>query len=282
VREYPLFLPYGEDHLAAVLSVPDTEPAGLVVLTTGGAAGRSHRHQLWTRTARRLATESGLASLRLDYRGTGDATGTVQEWRMSEPPTEQVHAAVAFATDALGVRHFATMGNCMGSLVALSLAADMPGCVGAFCIRHPVLEAGHVTRTLVRARRTGLAAFVRSRPGLSRLAKPLVRKRRKASGGVRPTLGRALRNGRVLMLFSQEDVDGNKRLGVELGRLRDQIPPQLKARFELRILPGGGLVGFESLDAQAAIMDAAVELMGSLFGGPSAVEGAAWERARSR
>src|SRR5207249_4135911 len=66
VKEYPVFLPFGDEHLALVLTVPEGAPAGVVLLLTGGSAARSHRFQLWTRVARSLAKEHALASARLD------------------------------------------------------------------------------------------------------------------------------------------------------------------------------------------------------------------------
>src|SRR2546426_8495657 len=38
VKEYPVFVPYGAEHLGAVVTLPEAEPAGLVLLVTGTGA----------------------------------------------------------------------------------------------------------------------------------------------------------------------------------------------------------------------------------------------------
>src|SRR5205807_1730181 len=41
VKEFPVFVPDGADHFGAVITVPDSEPKGLVLLLTGTGAARS-------------------------------------------------------------------------------------------------------------------------------------------------------------------------------------------------------------------------------------------------
>jgi alpha-beta hydrolase superfamily lysophospholipase len=87
MKEFPFFVPYEDQFLAGTLTVPDRDPEALVLLLAGTGAPRSHRFQLWTRTARGLA-EHGLASVRLDYRGIGASRswGTSGPSRPSPPP----------------------------------------------------------------------------------------------------------------------------------------------------------------------------------------------------
>ena len=44
MKEYQVFIPYGEERIAAAVTVPDEAVRGLVVLSTGLGATRSHRH----------------------------------------------------------------------------------------------------------------------------------------------------------------------------------------------------------------------------------------------
>ena len=119
MREYPLFVPHDSGHLAAVLTVPDDDADGLVVLVTGIGAPRSHRFQMWTRLARRLA-DRGLASVRFDYHGMGDSTGTALEWG-DDWDTVLLAETMAVANEAMratGTRRVAIAGNCAGAELA--------------------------------------------------------------------------------------------------------------------------------------------------------------------
>ena len=78
MNEHPMFVPWADgEHLAAMLTVPDAPSRGLVLLLQGLGPPRSHRYQLWTRTARALA-ERGIASVRMDYPQVGDSTGRIE------------------------------------------------------------------------------------------------------------------------------------------------------------------------------------------------------------
>ena len=96
---------------------------------------------MFQRMARRLA-DRGLASLRLDYAGTGDSTGAVSSWSLADlgGETEQARAALETARDAIGSGPFAVAGICYGGRIALELIKDKD-CVGALCMSPPVIEA---------------------------------------------------------------------------------------------------------------------------------------------
>jgi hypothetical protein len=132
MRETPFFVPYGEDHLAAVICVPEGAPRSLVLLLQGGSAPRGHNNQKWTRLARELAG-SGIASVRMDYVGMGDSTGSYQ-FEVTAPPVEQAEAVLAAAQAAVGLDHYAVVGNCIGLRTAFTLAGRVPGCLGVAAI----------------------------------------------------------------------------------------------------------------------------------------------------
>jgi hypothetical protein len=132
VNETPFYAPYGEDHLAAVLCVPEEAPRALVLLLQGGSSTRGHNNQKWTRLARELAG-LGIASVRMDYAGMGDSTGSYQ-FEVSAPPVEQAEAVLFTAQAALGMDRYAVVGNCIGLRTAFTLAGRVPGCLGVGAI----------------------------------------------------------------------------------------------------------------------------------------------------
>lgn len=132
MNEYPLFVPFEDQHLAAVVTVPEVRIRGLAVLLQGLGAPRSHRYGLWTWTARTLA-DRGIASVRLDYPELGDSTG-VARLAMDDTPLPHTVAVIDTVREALGVREFATTGNCLGAKISLELAAGVDGCVSVGCI----------------------------------------------------------------------------------------------------------------------------------------------------
>jgi pimeloyl-ACP methyl ester carboxylesterase len=268
VRHYPVFVPHGEYRLASVITVPDREPNGLVMLLTGGSAARSHRFKVWARTAERLANEHGLASVRMDYRGTGDSTGTLRQWRMSEMPVSQAVDVLRFAQRAVGIDKVAVVGNCMGARLALEVAAQVPECTAAVCIRTPILGPSAISKLLERAGRSRLGFPVRSNGFIRRvLIRRLVTRKRKSSSGVRGPVSRALDHGSLLFLYSKQDFTFNEQVRRELNSMAARLRPRHRDRYELRVLSGGQLKGFESLDIQTQVIDTVVDWIGVRFGG---------------
>ena len=109
MKEYPFFVTHGSDRLAAVLSVPEPGPLrGLVLQLMGVGPDEIVGSMMFQRMARRLA-DRGLASLRLDYAGTGDSTGAVSSWSLADlgGETEQARAVLQTARDAIGGGRYA-------------------------------------------------------------------------------------------------------------------------------------------------------------------------------
>jgi len=279
MREYPLFVPYGDEHIAVVLTVPDSDPVGLVALLTGGSSARSHLYGVWTRTARRLADERGLASIRFDYLGTGDSTGILPEWRLANMPVDQVLAAIRFGMSAAGVDRLAITGFCMGGRVGLSIAADAPDCAGAILVRVPVLEPSGVSDAVRRARAMRLASALDrrlKREGvLRRLLRPLVRRKRKASPAMRRGLASALDHGRLLLLYDEEDFTFGTQVRRALDRIIGSLSEAQRGNYELRVLPGRGMQALQSQEIQEELIDAIVGWSGDLFGPARTADGVA-------
>ncbi|MGH3072860.1 MAG: alpha/beta hydrolase, partial [Gaiellaceae bacterium] len=138
MTEFPIFVPSGDDHVAAVVTVPDGEPRGLVLLLAGTGRHNAIGSTLSACLSVELARH-GLASARLDYAGVGDSPGLVGKWSPSDnsAATRQAGAVLAAAQETLGVERFAQVGTCYGSRIALALVED-PGCVGAVCLAPPI------------------------------------------------------------------------------------------------------------------------------------------------
>jgi alpha/beta superfamily hydrolase len=261
VKEYSVFIPYDREHLAAVITVPEQDPTGLVLLTTGTGAPRSHRFQLWTRLARRLA-EDGLASVRMDYLGIGDSSGRILERRMGEleKRVDEALAVARFSSDAVGTSRLITLGNCSGGLIGLGVAAKSPTCVGAICILPRVLQPTKANEVVIGLRRSRLASLARSNALLRPIAQSLRGRKGKPRPGLTEWVASVLARGSVLFVFSEADTDAyNERARQQIERMISRLPQPQQKRFELRLLPGGPLSGFESLDIQQDVIDAVEE-----------------------
>jgi pimeloyl-ACP methyl ester carboxylesterase len=125
--DHPMFVPVLGEYIASVLSLPDSDPRGLVVLLQGLGAARSHKNRVWTRTARVLA-DRGIASVRMDYPDMGDSTGVLRA-DLEDLPVEEVEAVTRIAMEAAGVNRFAVVGNCMGLRTGFALASRANECV---------------------------------------------------------------------------------------------------------------------------------------------------------
>jgi pimeloyl-ACP methyl ester carboxylesterase len=268
--DHPLFVPHGDEHLAALLTMPEGEPAGLVVLLTGIGAPRSHRFQMWTVLARRLA-DVGLASIRFDYHGMGDSTGNAFAW--GPDWTDFVPGEVlTVAREGLrvsGTDRVAVVGNCAGAELALRMAAEMPECVGALCILLAVLEKSKVTAM---RRRLGSSRFVkalRRMRATARLLARFVRGRRPErhmQSEMLDLVQRTLGHSSVLCVYGEHDKEYNRRVHEALERTARGVRGLRRGRFAVRVLPGIELGGFEAQSLQDITIDITTEWMAATFG----------------
>lgn len=274
MREYPLFIPHGEEHLAGVLTAPDHAARGLVLLLTGVGAPRSHRFQMWARLARLLADE-GLASLRLDYLGMGDSTSPPPPvwsggWERSLLP--QLQTAATTAMEALSVDRMAAIGNCGGAYLSLRLAAEFPPSIGAMCIMLSVLEANSLTSVHRRVRLSSPARWLR-RSRVARVVVQRLRGRRpetKVSDSITGLLATSLSNGkRMLALYGEEDREYNGRVQQALDEMLAGLHPASRSRFSMRVVAKTQIGGFEAVHVQDLVIEQALEWLASTFELPS-------------
>jgi hypothetical protein len=273
VKEFPIWVPYRGGHLAAVVTVPDTQPRGLVLLLSGvSLAEEIGSFPLFPQAAERLAA-GGLATARLDYAGLGDSTSDTPTWSLSviEPGIAQALAVLEIARRAVTVDRFATVASCFGTRVALHLT-KRGECVGAVCLSSPVIEYGAWTQLRGSTHARRIVAFVRSHPLLRRaVLRPLRRAfaEKKASSLVTDALAE-LHHSRILFLYGESEVEDNYyRLEAtrRLEAMSQGLSDSDRNRYRVRVLPTGRLTGFDLLppSEQELILETVVEWIGESF-----------------
>lgn len=267
MKRFPVYVDAPDGHVAAVVTVPDEDPRGVVLTLAGTGRHNLIGSTLCAQLSRRV-TEHGLASVRLDFVGVGDSPGIVPEWRLSdvEDATGQARAVLAAAREALGVEAFVVVGTCYGSRVGLGLLGDA-GCAGAVCLAPPILDHGGLSRISRQVSdKSSLTSLVRSNAGLRRIVAPLKRRLRasKASPRLRQAFAR-LPDVHLAFLYGPDLPEDH--LGARAHELLDaaiaELTPEQRERFELRMLPWGPLTTFDILspEEQDEVLDVVVPLV---------------------
>ena len=209
MKEYPFFVTHGTTASPPSSASPSQgRSRGLVLQLMGVGPDEIVGSMMFQRMARRLA-DRGLASLRLDYAGTGDSTGAVSSWSLADlgGETEQARAVLQTARDAIGGGRYAVAGICYGGRIALELIKDKD-CVGALCMSPPVIEYGTWTKTRRKVRKWKLVSYIKSneflRTVLLRPLRRMVAERKPTERAVQ-ALGE-LDHARVLYLWSESEV----------------------------------------------------------------------------
>ncbi|MBB4844152.1 exosortase A-associated hydrolase 1 [Paucibacter oligotrophus] len=116
-RDRALLIPCQGERMLALLSEPAQAPAGKtgVLVIVGGPQYRAGSHRQFTLLGRALASE-GVPTLRLDYRGMGDAEGDLRNF---ETVGEDVGAAIDAFVQAAGLESVLLWGLCDGASAAL-------------------------------------------------------------------------------------------------------------------------------------------------------------------
>jgi pimeloyl-ACP methyl ester carboxylesterase len=179
---------------------------------------------------------------------------------------------VSVLSEALGSSRFAVVGTCYGSRVALSLV-EHPSCLGAVCLAPPILDYGGWTRLGRQVGSRSALSFVRSNRVLRRLIVVPLRaalQAKKPASRMAGTLAQ-LDHVRLVFLYGadpeSDHYSEHARQSVEAAVAA--LPPEQRARFELRMLPWGPLTTFDVLSAEdkQAVLDVVLPLVSECFDG---------------
>jgi pimeloyl-ACP methyl ester carboxylesterase len=114
-----------------------------VVLLAGGLWQLSlNQNRASVRLARRLAAE-GLHVLRFDMHGSGESTGVVTRYALSEPFVDDLESAVRWMRTEHGLERFALVGSCFGGRTCLSAASRIDGLEAVALFSTPLQDADH-------------------------------------------------------------------------------------------------------------------------------------------
>ena len=270
MRRFPVFVDDGERHVAAIVTVPERDPKGVVISLAGTGRHNLVGSTFCARLSLRLADED-FASVRLDYSGVGDSPGVIPEWRLSdvEAATRQARAVLSTSMELLDVDRFVTVGTCYGTRVALSLVPQR-ACFGAVCLAPPILEYGGASRLGRRVGERTVLSYVRSHAALRRLAAPLRRTMQASRPAAQVTAAfEHLDRTHLAFLFGTPPGDDHysQRAQDVLDATLAALPPTRRQRFEQRMLPWGPLSTFDILspDDQDAVLGVVVPLVVGAF-----------------
>ncbi len=135
--------------VVGTLTRPAGPPAPAVLLLHGFTGSRDEKEitgtgeGVFSRTARLLA-EAGYASLRIDFRGSGDSTGGMS-WAETTYSTQIADACAAIdllaAREDVDAARLAVLGWSQGGLVAMHAAAARPDMVKTAILWAPVINS---------------------------------------------------------------------------------------------------------------------------------------------
>jgi len=115
----------GGEKLLGVWTEPEGESAGAAVITLGGWGGyRIGPHRIIVKLCRGLAA-AGVASLRFDFRGRGDSTGSQKDTTL-DSMIDDACRAVEFVLGRASESRLTLWGICSGSNVAVGAATLKP------------------------------------------------------------------------------------------------------------------------------------------------------------
>jgi pimeloyl-ACP methyl ester carboxylesterase len=266
VREHPIFVPHESGHLAAVATLPDGAPRGLVLMLPGASLDETiGSFLLFQRAAARLAG-IGVASVRLDYFGLGDSTNDAEAWELGsiDSALGQAESVLAAVRRGLQVDTFAIAALCYGGRVALRMTAR-PDCAGAVCLGPPLIEQGRWT-SLRRRHGTGALAVAIRRSRLMRrtVLRPLRRalSERKTTSLVQGAV-KELSHARVLILYGEGEIsrDASRlRAARSLNAMGERLDTSANARFGVELLPTDAMAGFDQMPpaSQELVLDRVV------------------------
>ena len=138
--ETPVFIQSGHETLFGILTEPPAcPPRGTVLILWGGDKLPTFgKNQIKTRMARRFAI-AGYSSLRIDYPGNGDSTGSPPPYSLENPFVEHAIAATGWLSQHEG-SNVVLLGSCFGGRLALAALESLASVAGIILIAPPVWD----------------------------------------------------------------------------------------------------------------------------------------------
>lgn len=258
-----MFVPAGGERLCSIVCAPDGEMRDVgVLLLTGANMTRTHRNGMWVRAARALAGE-GFPSIRFDYHGNGDSTGSAV-FDLEQPFDQDVNAVADFLRRATGVSHLAIVATCFGARTAMAAAAQRSDVVLLTMFPTPLLHRRqHGVRTRVRKRmwRTRWGVAVLRNPLLLRVRRQVTRRRGAQPGNVSrraiEDLTAFARRGRLRFIYGRS-VSYLGELRTALAAIERNLAPEERRNIHLELVDGVELHRFATLEEQEIAIAQAV------------------------
>lgn len=267
-EEYPVYVPAGGERLAAVVCAPtgDLENLG-VVLLTGANYTRTHRNRMWVRAARELGGH-GIPSIRFDYHGVGDSTGSVVI-ELEVALDADANGAADLLKAATGVSRLAFVATCFGGRTAMAAAAGRRDVVSVTVFPLPILVPATAPtraplRRRIRQRLKGseLGARLLRNPRVRRARTQVAQRRDAPELVVSPTFLRdtaaAARRSEIRFVMGEttKELPQAERL---IEELRGQLTPEEHVRIHLEVVPGTDIHRFQSFADQEVVVSRTVE-----------------------
>ncbi len=136
VVDRPAFVDAAGETLFAVCSEPENPGrVGVILLPAGGYTFTPQRNRWGVDLAHRLAAQ-GHTTVRFDWKGIGDSTGTVDTFALDRPAVEDAEAALTL----LDSQDRVLMGQCYGARTALAMAGSVERLAGVVLVSPPVRD----------------------------------------------------------------------------------------------------------------------------------------------
>ena len=266
--EYPVFVRAAGERLAAVICAPSGELEDLgVVLFTGGNYTRSHRNRMWVRAARELA-ERGVPSIRFDYHGVGDSTGSLV-LELESPLEDDANGAADLLRRSTGVARLAFVATCFGGRTAMAASARREDVVSTTLFPLPILTPATAPavaplrrRIRQQIKRSELGARLLRTPSVQRARTQVAHRRGAPALVVSPRFRRdtgstaARAEVRFVMGETTKELPEARRL---IEELRHHLRPEEHARILLEVVPGTDIHRFQTFADQEVVISRTVE-----------------------
>ncbi len=147
VTEQPLLFECGGERLLGVLALAQQTGDCGVLIIVGGPQYRAGSHRQFVLLARKLAAV-GYPSLRFDYRGMGDSSGSPRDFRYVGADIEA--AVSAFLAAAPQLKRIVLLGLCDAASAALMYGVDLKAVAGMVLINPWVRDDVSLARVQVK------------------------------------------------------------------------------------------------------------------------------------